>query len=59
MYRTHCKNRFKRTTPVSFGLHTGGVVEMAMLLLQPVSEMLIHLENVKAQTKQYVSTDTL
>ena len=35
------------------------VVEGAMLLLQPVPEMLIRLENVKAQIKQYVSTDTL
>ena len=35
------------------------VVEGAVLLLQPVSEMLICLENVKAQIKQYVLTDTL
>ena len=34
-------------------------VEGAMLLLQPVPEMLIQLENVKAQIKRYVSTDTL
>ena len=36
-----------------------GVVEVAMLLIKPVSEILIHPENVKAQIKQYVSTDTL
>ena len=35
------------------------VVEGAVLLLQPVPEMLIQLENVKAQIKRYVSTDTL
>ena len=35
------------------------LVEGAVLLLQPVPEMLIHLENVKAQIKRYVSTDTL
>ena len=35
------------------------VVEWAMLLLQLVPEMLIWLENVKAQIKRYVSTDTL
>ena len=35
------------------------VVEGAVLLLQPVPEMLIRLENVKAQIKRYVSTDTL
>ena len=35
------------------------VVEGAILLLQPVPEMLIWLENVKAQIKRYVSTNTL
>ena len=35
------------------------MVERAMLLLQPVPEMLNHLENVKAQIKRYVSIDTL
>ena len=35
------------------------LVEGAVLLLQPVPEMLIWLENVKAQIKRYVSTDTL
>ena len=35
------------------------VVEGAMLLLHPVPEMLIHLENVKAQIKKYVSTNAL
>ena len=35
------------------------VVEGAMLLLQPVPEVLIQLENVKAQIKRYVSTNTL
>ena len=35
------------------------VVEGAVLLLQPVPEMLIWLENVKAQIKRYVSTNTL
>ena len=35
------------------------VVDGAVLLLQPVPEMLIWLENVKAQIKRYVSTDTL
>ena len=34
-------------------------VEGAMLLIQPVPEMLIWLENVKAQIKRYVSTNTL
>ena len=35
------------------------LVEGAVLLLQPVPEMLNCLENVKAQIKRYVSTDTL
>ena len=35
------------------------VVEGAVLLLQPVPEMLIQLENVKAQIKRYISTNTL
>ena len=35
------------------------LVEGAVLLLQPVPEMLNHLENVEAQIKRYVSTDTL
>ena len=35
------------------------LVEAAVLLLQPVPEMLIGLENMKEQIKQHVLTDTL